>query len=412
MSIGVVVSQAIMFVISPVLTRIYSPKDFGLFGIFTSISSVLCVLANGRYQVPIVLPKKDREAVNVFALSILFTLGLSLLLVGIIFFFNHAITSLFHTAELSKWLYFVPLTVLLNGLYEPVFAWAVRKKRYGTLSWTRVTQSVSSSLYQVVAGFLKAGGSGLILGRIVGDSIRAIYAWGHLLRNDRKRRIFFDFKAIKFSAIKYRDFLRFEATLTVLKTFTIEMPVFFLTSLFSPTVTGFYLLSVRVISGPFSILQLSMNQVFYKEMTDRFHLKQDFYPFVKKTYLNLLKIAIIPHIVLLFLAPLLFKIVFGANWINSGHMTQLMIPTLLLSFLNSPMTVLSPILNKQKTLLCFELIQLALVSSLMAGSAFWFHNELITIAAMSFGMTAYHLFLMGYLIRISKNVDYEDVYKH
>ena len=147
-------------------------------------------------------------------------------------------------------------------------------------------------------------------------------------------------------------------------------------------------------------------------MTDRFHLKQDFYPFVKKTYLNLLKIAIIPHIVLLFLAPLLFKIVFGANWINSGHMTQLMIPTLLLSFLNSPMTVLSPILNKQKTLLCFELIQLALVSSLMAGSAFWFHNELITIAAMSFGMTAYHLFLMGYLIRISKNVDYEDVYKH
>jgi O-antigen/teichoic acid export membrane protein len=129
-----------------------------------------------------------------------------------------------------------------------------------------------------------------------------------------------------------------------------------------------------------------------------------------KAYKNLFKISVLPHLIILLIAPHLFKILFGENWIISGHMTQIMLPAMFFSFLNSPLTNLSQILNKQKNLLFFELIQLIIVGGLIMLSAHLFHNILITIGAMSFGLTLYHLFLLSYLMKIAKNVDHKDVY--
>ena len=66
---GTAISQLIPIGISPLLTRIYTPKEFGVLALFVSIAKIISVFSTGRYEPAIVLPKKDKEALNLMAIS-------------------------------------------------------------------------------------------------------------------------------------------------------------------------------------------------------------------------------------------------------------------------------------------------------------------------------------------------------
>ena len=68
---GTAIAQIIPIAISPVLTRIYTPEEFGIYAIFTSIVIIFSVISNGRYELAIVLPEKDEDAINIFALGLI-----------------------------------------------------------------------------------------------------------------------------------------------------------------------------------------------------------------------------------------------------------------------------------------------------------------------------------------------------
>jgi O-antigen/teichoic acid export membrane protein len=47
---GTTIAQAIPIAISPILTRIYTPEDFGMFALYMSTASLFSVIATGRYE--------------------------------------------------------------------------------------------------------------------------------------------------------------------------------------------------------------------------------------------------------------------------------------------------------------------------------------------------------------------------
>ena len=69
---GTSLAQAIPIIISPILTRIYTPEDFGLLALFLSITNIIGSVANGRYELAIMLPKEDEDAINIAALGFVF----------------------------------------------------------------------------------------------------------------------------------------------------------------------------------------------------------------------------------------------------------------------------------------------------------------------------------------------------
>ena len=64
---GTTIAQSIPIAISPILTRIYTPEDFGVLALFISITTILGTIANGRYELAIVLPKRDNNALELTA---------------------------------------------------------------------------------------------------------------------------------------------------------------------------------------------------------------------------------------------------------------------------------------------------------------------------------------------------------
>lgn len=72
---GTTISQALPIAVAPILTRIYSPEDFGLFAFYFAIVSILAVLATGRYELAIALPKKRDDAYQIVILSSIISTG-------------------------------------------------------------------------------------------------------------------------------------------------------------------------------------------------------------------------------------------------------------------------------------------------------------------------------------------------
>src|SRR5436190_2606709 len=79
LSAGAVGAQILNFFLTIVLTRIYSPSDFGLLTIYLSVASLVSVIATGKYEVAIVVAKSREEGIALVRLSLFIVVVFSLL---------------------------------------------------------------------------------------------------------------------------------------------------------------------------------------------------------------------------------------------------------------------------------------------------------------------------------------------
>ena len=61
---GNVVAQAIPFLMEPVLARIYSPDDFAVVSVYLAVANLFSIVATGRYELAIMLPKEDKKSIK------------------------------------------------------------------------------------------------------------------------------------------------------------------------------------------------------------------------------------------------------------------------------------------------------------------------------------------------------------
>jgi len=126
---GAVLAQIIYAAISPVLTRLYSPEEFGALALFTSIIMVVVVVFSWRYDLAVVLPEKKEDAANLLVLSILLALFMSALSTIFILIFKNQIVDLLGMPSLADWLWAMPICLLAISVYQPLNSYCLRKKR-------------------------------------------------------------------------------------------------------------------------------------------------------------------------------------------------------------------------------------------------------------------------------------------
>ena len=98
---GNVIAQAIPFLIEPVIARIYSPEDFAVLSVYLSVANLFSIIATGRYELAVMLPKEDRKAVNVIGLSVAISLAVSVLSFLIVWVFNSQICNILENQDVS-----------------------------------------------------------------------------------------------------------------------------------------------------------------------------------------------------------------------------------------------------------------------------------------------------------------------
>jgi O-antigen/teichoic acid export membrane protein len=180
-------AQAFSVVIYVVLSRIYSEDDFGIFGLYMSILNIAVIFSTARYDQAILLPKSDKDSMNLLGLSGLISLGISLFLMVLVVPLNPLICRWLGSEAISTWLYFVPLSTLLVAWFTILKNHSNREKKYRLIAGANIAQSVGNSLTKLGLGFWVAGAAGLIIGVVGGQMLGAWVFFAFLWPTLRKK---------------------------------------------------------------------------------------------------------------------------------------------------------------------------------------------------------------------------------
>ena len=154
---GTTIAQILPVALTPILTRIFSPEEFGAFAFFASIISFLLVFSSGRYEQAIVLPKTDKEAINILGLCFSLLGTFTILLYLILFLFHDFFINLINAPALDIWLWIVPPTLFFAGSYRILTFWSNRKKRFKGTSNSMIAQTTGRITTQFAGGITKFG---------------------------------------------------------------------------------------------------------------------------------------------------------------------------------------------------------------------------------------------------------------
>jgi O-antigen/teichoic acid export membrane protein len=399
---GTTIGQVIPIALSPILTRIYSPEDFGVFALYMAIVSILAVMATGRYEMALMLPKKDSDAVNIVVLSMLISCVISLVLFVIVFVFNRQITYLLNNPEISHWLYFIPITVLITGVYQSFNYWSNRKKKFKRLASSRVLQSGSTAFVNLGIGFGGLGSSGLIIGQLLGQSI-ATFIIGKLILDEDKIK-YQHIKVLKILVLAKR-YIRFPKYDILASTFNIsshKISHILFNSLFNSTTAGHFFFMQKILSLPIIFLSSAIADVFRQLASDEFNRNKNCKNIFISTLKKLFVLSLFPTIILYFYSVELFIFLFGEEWKVAGEYSKIFSPILMLQFVSSPLSIVFYIAEKQNMNLYLQFLFIVLVLLSMYTAA----SPETAVISLSLSMGLY------YFIQLSFSAYYAGVFKN
>jgi O-antigen/teichoic acid export membrane protein len=398
---GATIAQAIPVAISPILTRIYTPEDFGVLALFIAITSIFGSIANGRYELAIMLPKKDEDAINIFALGFVITTIVSfILLLTVVIFHDHFVTIL-NNKEIGFWLYFIPIAVFLTGIFNLLNYFNNRKKYYSDLRNAIIVKSIVMTIIQLSIGLVKNGAIGLISGHLVSK----IAANAKLIKNISKDKFLISkISKIKIIALakRYRKFPKFSMPSGVLNNSSMQLPIVMLGSFFNAATVGFYSLSNKLISMPMVLIGNSIGHVFFQQASIIKNDKEKLANLTEKTYFRLLYVGIVPFSVLFAFSDSIFSFIFGSEWVVAGEYAQALSLWILFVFISSPLSSLTSLLGKQKEALYFNIvILLSRIFVILFGSLV-LQDPYQTILIYGFTGFIFWFFWSFYLLNLAK----------
>jgi len=354
---GTVFAQGLAILALPILTRIYSPSDFSLFAVYTSLIMVLSVASCLRFEIAIPIPKEKEEAVNLVALSFISNLVISLIILLIIVIFYAQIIKLLGQPRFGELIWFVPLGVLFLGLYNTFQFWATRQKKFKVIAKTRIIQSFGGVITQIFLGILGYFSFGLIVGQIIKVSAGTHSLIKNFLNDTHEILKKIDFISLKETFIRNKNFPKYSTFEALANTAAMQLPIIFIASKVGGGEAGYLMLAIQVMAIPVAFIGNAVSQVYLANAPEKLQQGQ-LKNFTLKSIKSLIKIGVLPLILISLVSPYLFPIIFGENWGRAGEMMIWMLPWFCLQLIVSPISMSLHILDKQKIALILQIIGL------------------------------------------------------
>lgn len=374
---GTAGSQLIMLLLTPVLTRIYSPEDFGLLAVYVGLLAVFVVIASLRYELAIPLPESDQAAANIVLLSLLALFGMVCILGLTVFLASDAIVGFLGIPELANYLWLLPIGALLMGVYQVFSYWAIRTKQFAAIAQTRISQMLAMTAVQLVG--YKLGGISLLIGQTAGQGVGST----RLARSALMRAEFNQcgWRGVLQVAKKYRRFPLFSTWSSLCNAAGQQLLPLMFAAMFNVGAAGMYALAQRVLMMPMAVIGSAVGNVFFSNAAKAYQ-EARLGPLVVRVYKSLSQIVMPVTLLLIILAPDLFALVFGEKWRQAGDFARWMAPWLYMVFVTSPFSTVFSIMGKQHYDLFFQ-VSLLLLRLIAIAIGAWRGDLLVAVMLFS-----------------------------
>lgn len=396
------IGKLLSIITTPIITRLYKPEDFGLVAVYTSILGFIAAVVCLSYQYAILPPDDDVDAANVLALCLLIAVGISVITVPIIYFWRISIAEKLDENRFSSYLWFLPLSMLFKGFYQPFNFWATRREAFNHLAKTNLSRSISSIVVKVGLGLLNFRPLGLFIGILMSDSIGIGVLFRLAWLGDQKI-----FKSVTLPGIKraFRRYIRFPLLTTptaLINAAGTNLPIMLLTIFYGTQVTGWFGLAYQLIFIPTTLVGTAIGQVYLGEITSLIHEKpRKIYRLFIKTVKRLVLISLLPTFMLLIGGSSFVPLVLGNEWRETGFYLQLLSFSFMANFIATPVSRVFSVLERQDLALLWNITRLVIVTIGFYGARIMGVSARMAILFFSISMMlvdVYRVFLVSKVI--------------
>jgi len=392
---GTSVAQALPVAVSPVLTRLYGPEDFGILALFIAVTAIFGAAANARYDLAIMLPHEDEDALNVAALGLLIAFAISVVLLVVVMFFSTPFSRILGNEHIRPWLFLAPLAIFFTGLFNVLNYYNSRLKLYPDIARANMVKSVAMTSVQLAAGFLKAGAGGLVMGQVASS----VFANTRLLRNTLRCT---NWRGISFGrmcqqARCYRDFPLFSLPAILANALAQHLTNILVSAYFGVATLGQYALVQRVLGMPTSLVGAAVGQVFFQQAAAEKRRTGKAASTFDATVKKLVLLSIPSFALMMFIAEDLFAFVFGEPWRIAGGYMQVLVPFFAIRFVVAAVSTINTVFEKQRISLIWQLLLLISMIGTIVLSHVWgleFHEFIVILSVVGTAAYAVLFFLL------------------
>lgn len=351
---GTLLAQLITVLMSLVLTRLYTPAEFGVYGTYTAFVALLIVFTTGRYEFAINTAENEEDALTLFKIVNILSLCFSIVVFILILFFATEIKTLLNFNSDYQLLYYIPLTLFLMGLLQGSIYFLNRKKKFSILAKSKVYQSIGNGVSATVGGVFGIGAIGIILGNVVGLGTSYAYQKLKLPVNNVSK---VNFTKIKKNLIEYKQYPLYNSPSAFFDSLAIQAPILILLRFFSEVTVGYFSLTTRVIGMPLGLISTSISQVFLSQISELHRSGKSYKYLVIKIAKYLFLIALVPLIIIGGFGPKLFAFFFGEEWKIAGEFARILSIGYFFKFIVAPLSVIFFINQKVKLLSIIQVLR-------------------------------------------------------
>ncbi|MCW8889752.1 MAG: oligosaccharide flippase family protein [Sedimenticola sp.] len=326
-------AQAVNILSLPIISRLFSPGELGMLSMFVEALAFVSIVISLRVEHVVMLPRKDREAFELFAFVFSFGILSCILFTVLVVIF--ALLGII-PSDYRLWALFLPVTAFLMVVSLAVQQLSQRSANFRLSGISEAVNRFSNSLFSIVAGAFGAPGIVLGIAVAVGSFFKSLMFMSYFreLSANLLRASLIGLRRIKRQGVqKLLGSLIFSHGMLAVTSF---LPLWFISMRWGNDYVGYFSLVLTTLALPTRLLGTAVGQVFYQRASSTFSTKKPFCDLFISNAKLLFLIAVPGFSIVFFFGPFLYPFVFGQEWGIAGQVAQYYVFAAALSFLSVP----------------------------------------------------------------------------
>lgn len=392
--------------VTPILSRVYSPEDYGAWGIYSSVMFIVSSFIFLSYENTLVKSNDEEEIPSLILLCLCIAIGIISIVIGGFFLGRLINIPFFLDFPSISWLF---ATFIFTSLHTIEYNIANRSKKYGFMSITNIINGFSQAIFRILLGVFPIFSYGLIVGNVLAYIIATLflfiviirYTW-HLQWNK------VSVSSIKALSQKYKKFPLFDAPARLIEFTVGNIVVIILSFYFRKEEIGCFSMVIQFILLPIAVVGSAMGNVYYRELSEKsVDSIETQHTTIKVGKITLL-LSILPICFLALGGDQILVMFLGDKWIDAGKMALCLAIYSVPVILSEPLLPAFRVLDRQELRFKFNLINLIFAVASLILSSIIFDNIYISLIFYSVSYAIARFIIYSKILNIT-NVSIKDI---
>jgi O-antigen/teichoic acid export membrane protein len=400
---GSVISQILTFAALPIIARLYTPDNVGIYSLVSSYATFCIAIAFFHYDQIFLSLKSDGEKKSILKSCFYILLLSTLILSGLYLLMIQFKVLGFAVAPWGLALILLPI-IFFGGISKIFRLSHVIHGEFQKIGKTTSISSVYTNATKVGGGFLWPNSFALLFSDLV-----LFFSQAAMYFNRERFKEFMASNSVSVRQVTRKFFSKAATgqTSVIIDLTCMMLPLQFLTNLYGASTAGIFAMSFRIMGALNNNIGLAAADLFQHRLIEALH-KNDILA-ARTTLNNYLKKSIkiiVPFTLLVgLIAYFIFRPVFGAAWSSGGLFCLILIPWICAAFIMVPISSTLIILQKQRLKLLYDLSNFAFYIALYFSAQGMALNAEQFLLALSVGQMVIYFFYGLLIVHVIKRYE-------